>query len=153
MGNVYYITNPVGAEDVLAAYPDNEYAAEFGAAPDPANVKRTASVSGVGGVQVPLYKWVRINAISEKSLKVDFDGHPNDSTTPVFYDTASRHLNTTNTGSQVLEITSLAALPDGTRSSSSILAAPVPLNLSFQAALTLDGTNVPFSVPTSLTSG
>jgi hypothetical protein len=54
VGQVRYITNPIAAEDVLAANPDSEYFAEFGSNPVSANVKTTASVSGAGGVQGPL---------------------------------------------------------------------------------------------------
>src|ERR1700687_4000240 len=86
VGQVRYVTNPVATEDVLAANPDSEYAAEFGSSPVPANVKTTASVSGAGGVQGPLYKWVRINAVTEFSLQldVDFDLQPNDNTIPIY---------------------------------------------------------------------
>jgi len=147
VGQVRYVTNPVAAEDVLAANPDSEYAAEFGSAPVPANVKTTASVSGAGGVQGPLYKWVRINAVTEFSLQldVDFDLQPNDNTIPIYYDGAK--FNTTSTGSQVLEITSFAILPNGSQKLLQYLVAQVPL--TFNAALTLDGNNVQFTAPTS----
>jgi len=146
-GQVRYITNPIAAEDVLAANPDSEYAAEFGSAPLPANVKTTASVSGAGGVQGPLYKWVRINAVTEFSLQlnVDFDTQPNDNTIPIYYDGAK--FNTTSTGSQVLEITSFAILPNGSQKLLQYLVAPIPL--TFNAAVTLDGNNVQFTAPTS----
>ena len=149
IGNVYYITNPVGAEDVLAAYPDNEYKTEFGADPNPLNVKRTASVSGAGGVQGPLYKWVRINAISEQSLNLDvtpFDS-VKDATTPISYDGAQLNTSASSPGSQVLEITSFAILPNGSQKLLQYLIVPVPL--TFDAALTLDGNTVQFSAPTS----
>lgn len=147
IGQVRYITNPVGSEDVLATYPDSEYAVEFGSAPVPSNVQTTPSVSGVGAVQGPLYKWVRINAVSEFSLNldVDFDGLPNDQTIPLYYDGAK--FNTTSTGSQVLEITSFAILPNGSKKLLQYLAVPIPL--SFNAAVTLDGNSVQFSAPTS----
>ncbi len=147
VGQVRYVTNPVATEDVLAANPDKEYAAEFGSDPLPANVKTTASVSGAGGVQGPLYKWVRINAVTEFSLQlnVDFDTQPNDNTIPIYYDGAK--FNTTSTGSQVLEITSFAILPDRSQKFLQYLVAPIPL--TFNAALTLDGNSVQFSAPTS----
>jgi hypothetical protein len=148
VGQVRYVTNPVGTEDVLAANPDSEYASEFGSAPVPANVRTTASVSGAGGVQGPLYKWVRINAVTEFSLQLDVDSDsllPNDNTIPIYFDGAK--FNTTSTGSQVLEITSLAILPNGSQKLLQYLAVPIPL--SFNAALTLDGNNVQFSAPTS----
>jgi hypothetical protein len=146
MGQVRYITNPVGSEDVLANYPDKEYKDEFGSDPVPANVQTTASVSGVGGVQGPLYKWVRTNAVSEFSLNLDVDSDSSyDQTIPIYYNGAK--FNTTSTGSQVLEITSFAILPNGSQKTLQYLVVPVPL--SFNAALTLDGNNVQFTAPTS----
>jgi hypothetical protein len=147
VGQVRYVTNPVATEDVLAANPDSEYFAEFGSNPVPANVKTTASVSGAGGVQGPLYKWVRINAVTEFSLQlnVDFDTQPNDNTIPIYYDGAK--FNTTSTGSQVLEITSFAILPDRSQKLLQYLVAPIPL--TFNAALTLDGNNAQFSASPS----
>jgi hypothetical protein len=144
VGQALYITNPVGSEDVLATYLDSEYQAEFGFAP---TVQSTPSVSGVGGVQGPLYKWVRINAVTEFSLQldVDFDTLPNDNTIPIYYD--GTKFNTTSTGSQLLEITSFARLPNGSQKLLQYLVAPIPLN--FQAALTLDGNGVIFNTTTS----
>jgi hypothetical protein len=144
VGYARYITNPVGSEDVLATYLDSEYAAEFGSAPT--NKQSTPSVSGVGGVQGPLYKWVRINSVTEFSLQldVDSDGLPHDNTNPIYYDGAKF---STSSGSQVLEITSFAILPNGSQKLLQYLVVPVPL--TFNAALTLDGTNVQFSAPTS----
>ncbi len=70
IGQVRYILNPAQGEalaTLLATYPDNEYATEFGAAPVAANVKTIASVSTVtsGGTTYygPLFKWVRIRII------------------------------------------------------------------------------------------
>ena len=145
VGYVRYITNPVGAENVMAAYPDNEYFGEFSF--NPTNSQTTPSVSGVGGVQGPLYKWVRINAVTEVSLQldVDFDSQPNDNTIPIYYD--GTKFNTTSTGSQVLEITSFAILPNGSQKLLQYVIVPVPL--TFNAALTLDGNNPQFTAPTS----
>ena len=147
LGQVRYITNPVATEDVLAANPDSEYAAEFGSAPLPANVKTTASLSGAGGVQGPPYKWVRINAISEQSLNLDVKPLDSikDASPEIFYDGAQ--FNTSSSGSQVLEITSFAILPDRSQKFLQYLVAPIPL--TFNAALTLDGNSVQFSAPTS----
>jgi hypothetical protein len=146
VGYARYIKNPIASEDVFATYPDSEYKAEFGF--DPTNVLQTPSVSGVGGVQGPPYKWVRINAVTEFSLQldVDFDNIlPNDNTIPIYYDGAK--FNTTSTGSQVLEITSFASLPNGSQKLLQYLAVPIPL--TFNAAVTLDGNSVQFSAPTS----
>jgi hypothetical protein len=149
IGSVRYITNPVGTEDVLAAYPDAEYKDEFGSDPLPANTQTTPSLSGAGGVQGPLFKWVRINAISEVSLKLDvtpFDTFV-DPSPPIFYDGAQ--LNTSNSGSQVFEITSLAVLPNRSQKLLQYLVAPTPLNLNFAAALTLDGNTPQFTASPS----
>src|SRR5229473_333086 len=83
LGQVRYITNPVAAENVLAVYPDIQYDTEFGAgslaaATGAGNVNTIPSVSTVtsGGTtyQGPLFKWVRINPATEKSIGVDVDG-------------------------------------------------------------------------------
>src|ERR1700724_73914 len=65
---VRYVTNPSGAENVLATYPDGEYDAEFGSgALMAATVMTVASISPVAGISGALYKWVRINPITEAS--------------------------------------------------------------------------------------
>jgi len=87
---------------------------------------------------------VRINAVSEKSLNVDTDGdNLADSTTPLYYDGAlSRFSNSSSAGPQVLEITSLATLPNGSQKLVQYLVAAAPLTLPpFLAALTLSGSN------------
>ncbi len=67
-------------------------------------------------------------------------------TNPVYYD--GTRLNDTNSGSQVLEITSLAVLPNGSQKLVQYLTAPVPLTLPpFPAALTLAGSGVAYSAP------
>lgn len=160
IGKVLYITNPANGENVLTDYPDTEYPKEFLAAP--ATVNTTASVSTVGGIQGPLYRWVRINAVTDQALKIYVNGdntwHP---TTPLFYDGA--HLNVLSQGKQALEITALAALPNGTQKLLQYVAGPINLvnlglnfvtpttpNLIFPGALTLVGgaaQNVSFTGP------
>jgi hypothetical protein len=147
IGYVRYVLNPGPTEampTLLATYPDNEYATEFTAAP--LDVQTTASIwnrSPLNGLSVPgpLYKWVRINAVSEKSLKLDvgpaYDGFL-DPVTPVFY--YGTQLNVANSGAQVLEITALAVLPNGSQKLLQYLVAPVPIALPpFLAALTIAG--------------
>lgn len=149
---VRYITNPLGAQNVLTAYPDNEYAQEFGAAP--ANVQTIPSVSGTNAANIPgpLFKWVRINAVTEASLNIDVnqDGVL-DPTTPLFYDTA--HLpnpsmivpspaganpsSIPSTAKQVLEVTSFSVLPNGTEKLTQYLVTPESFGLSLPSALTL----------------
>ena len=165
MGNTYYLINPVGGEvitpwDSTSSYPDNQFRVEFGPIgfPAPTNPSPTAlsvwNRNPLQALNLPgaLYKWVRINAVSEQSLGLDvapYDGRRDP--TPVYYDGTS--LNDTNSGSQVLEITSLAVLPNGSQKLLQYLIAPIPLNLNFNAALTLDGKNmqpnVQFTVPNS----
>jgi hypothetical protein len=155
IGSVAYVLNPGPTEamgNILTTYPDGEYDTEFGSgALASATVTTTASIwnrSPLNSlVPGPLYKWVRINAVSELSLNLDvtpIDG-VKDASPPIFYD--GTQLNTSSSGSQVLEITSLAVLPNGSQKLLQYLAAPVPL--TFNAALTLDGTNVQVSAPTS----
>ena len=158
LGSVAYVLNPGPTEamgNILTTYADTEYDTEFGSgALASATVTWTASVwnrSPLNSLNIPgpLYKWVRINAVSEVSLNLDvtpIDG-VKDASPPIFYD--GTHLNTSFSGAQVLEITALAVLPNGSQKILQYLAAPVPINLSFNAALTLDGTNVGFAVPTS----
>jgi len=156
LGNVLYVLNPGPADNLatmLATYPDNEYATEFGAPPNPGNVTPISSVWNMPplnglGVPGPLYKWVRINAVSEQSLGLDTS--PYDGTidpTAVYYD--GTNLNDRNNGQQVLEITSLAVLPNGSEKMVQYLVAPTPLNLSFNAALTLDGNTPEFTASPS----
>jgi hypothetical protein len=103
-----------------------------------------------------LYKWVRINAVTAKSLNVpvapSYSGPPYDSTTPVFYDgtqPSGAQLNISNSGAQVLELTALAVLPNGSQKLVQYLVAPTPLNLNLSAALTLDGNSPQFTASTS----
>lgn len=160
LGQAIYIENPVAGEDVLAVYPDTEYAAEFsGTAFNPPIVKPTPSVSNQGGIPGPPYRWVRINAVTEASLKLVIDqSSPNDSTTPLYYDGA--HLNLHQIGTQVFEVTALAILPSGARANPTqkllqYIIAPdsVPLNFGgaggsgFASALTLVGNGVAYTGP------
>ena len=137
---VRYVLNPQGAEDVLSAYPDLEYDTEFGSGSLAAStVKIIASVSTGAGIPGALYKWVRINAITEASINLDVNGdHVKDTATPLFFDGAS--LNLTSTGNQALEVTSLAVLPDGTQKLLQYVVAPVQFNLNLPAAVVVSGT-------------
>jgi hypothetical protein len=164
VGQVRYITNPVAPENVLTAYPDTQYDTEFGAgalaaATGAGKVKTIPSVSTVtsGGTtyQGPLFKWVRINPATEKSIGVDVDGDgpPNDNATPLYYDPA--HLDAGGnpdpslivsaappaTAYQVFEVTSLAVLPNGSQKLLQYVVTPATLNLKFPSALTLNSNN------------
>jgi len=153
VGQVLYITNPVNGENVLTAYPDNEYQGEFGS--NPTTVNSVSSVSNAGGIQGPLYRWVRINAVTGKALKYSNDP------SLLYYDGA--HLTSNPTKSQALEITSLAVLPNGTQKMLQYVVASMSLadlnlrfttlpapNAAFPGALTLVGSvgqNVQFNGP------
>ena len=139
IGDVRYILNPNPAlnenmGNVLTTYPDNEYATEFTAAPNTTRVIASVSPNNAQGIPGPPYKWVRINAVSEISLKLA-DTYPfldgTQDPTPLYYD--GQHLSDTNSGRQVFEITALAVLPNPSGQSSQklvqYLVAPGPLTL------------------------
>lgn len=136
---VRYVTNPTGAENVLASYPDVEYDTEFGGgALAGATVMTIASISPVAGINGALYKWVRINPITEASINLDVNGdHVKDTTTLLFFD--GQHLNLNSAGQQALEVTSLAVLPNGTQKILQYVVAPTILTLNFPAAVTAVG--------------
>lgn len=155
-----YLINPLGAEtvapwDPTSTYPDAQYNQEFlGSCPSLPNPSRSAlSIWNRSPLNTlpfpgPLYKWVRINAVSEQSLNLDvspFDTHKD--ATAVYYD--GTQLNDIGAGSQVLELTALAVLPNGSQKLVQALVGPTPLNLSFPSALTLDGSSVSFATTTS----
>ncbi len=147
IGSVAYVLNPSPTEalaTLLATYPDTEYDNEFGGgALAGATVTTTASIWNSSplnalGVPGPLHKWVRINAVSEKSLNIDVDADfLADSIAPLYYD-GTHFSNNPSAGPQVLEITSLAVLPNGSQKLLQYLVAPNNLNLSFPSAITLD---------------
>ena len=83
IGDAYYVINPVPGETVApwdvatsTTYPDLEFGVEFGSSgyAQPPNASLSAnSVSTVAGIQGPLFKWVRINAVSEQWLHQGLD--------------------------------------------------------------------------------
>ena len=162
IGTVGYVLNPSPIDNagaMFAAYPDTEYDGEFGpGALGAANVQTTQSVwnrNPLSGLPFagPLYKWVRINAISEKSLNLDVDADGQaDSLTPLYYDSANRVFsNNPGAGSQALEFTALAVLPNGSQKLLQYLVAPTVVTLPpFRAALTLSdspGNNATYHAP------
>ncbi|HXC47561.1 MAG TPA: hypothetical protein VNU20_04660 [Candidatus Sulfotelmatobacter sp.] len=145
---VVYIINPLNAEVIApengssaSTYPDNEYKQEFGVDVSTRVITKFASVSPVAGMPGSLYKWVRINAVTEWSLGdcptgncgtgVDVNGDGTiDSVTPLFYNAANMNASrnamapglietavppATAQPSQALEITSYAVLPNGSQ--------------------------------------
>src|SRR5271154_1971004 len=146
--NVFYITNPANGENVLATYPDQEYGTEFPLSPVPTILGTIPSVSTVAGIQGQLYRWVRINGVTEKSLNIDVANNGMSDPGPLYFDGA--HLTPTPTGNQALEITSLAFLPNGTKKLLQYVVAPIALSPNFPAVLTLlgsPGNNVQFTSP------
>jgi len=166
VGSPVYVINPLPSETVTpwdssATYGDKGFNPEFAGSgfTMPSSPPWTYSIWNTSPLNSlsfpgPLYKWVRINAVSEKSLTLlvaPSYSAPYDPTTPVYFD--GTRLNISGTGSQVLELTALAVLPNGSQKLVQYLAAPTPLNLNFNAALTLDGKNMQpnaqFTVPNS----
>ncbi len=153
VGTLSYIVNPAPGESaatMLSTYPDTQYDREFGEGSYAAAIKTTTnSVSTVAGVQGPLYKWVRINAATERSLGIDVnrDGNLNN-VTPLFYDAGitpaslvvpPNPLAPPPTARQALEVTSLAVLPDGSQKTMQYVIAPATFGLNFPSAVTLAG--------------
>ena len=151
---VQYIMNPNAAAGeavgtILATYPDNEYDAEFGAgklaaASKGANIQSRAA-SNAANIPGPMFKWVRINPVTEFSLNMDVDnsGGALDQANVLYYETSNNPPSLTKTVSsttnQVLEVTSLAVLPNGSQKLVQYLVAPQLYNLQFPSALTLAG--------------
>jgi hypothetical protein len=178
LGQTLYVINAATGGETVApwnssnAFFDTQYQSEFGV---PASSAAWQSVNSVWnnnaqGIPGPVFKWVRINAVSENSLYMDVNQNGTmDTNYPLFYDPA--HLNgsgnpapsliwapsatpSTPTAVQALEITALAALPNGSQKILQYLVAPLPVDITpiapnqrFLAALTLDGNNVSYQGP------
>jgi hypothetical protein len=149
-GEVRYILNPMPGETVApwdlgtpTSYPDTEYNQEFGTNP-PGGPPTLPSVSSSSGIQGPMYKWVRINAItpaSQANAGVGTGG-PN---TPLLYNNTT--LTISPPGAQALEITSLASMGNGSQRMLQYVIAPITYNLIPPAALTLLGSTATFTGP------
>ena len=180
---VIYIINPLNGETVApadtsnsATYPDKEYMKEYGVDASSRIVTTYASISPVAGMPGPMFKWVRINAVTEQSLGdgatgtgpafVDVNGSGTmDSVTPLYYDPANMNASHNAmapglvdtiappaTAAQALEITAYAVLPNGSQKMLQAVVRPLVEfpNLTspgFTAALTLAGNNVTFTGP------
>lgn len=184
--DVRYILNPASGETVdptsasPSNYPDTEYQTDLGWSLSGANVQTIASVSSAAGMPGQPYKWVRINVVTEKALGVDVNGDGVvDTTTPLLYDPArvdgfnnpapslivpNPPNPTPATAVQVLEITSLGVLPNGSKRLLQYVVVPYlvstqvsfppsgpppgpPPNINFPGALTLAGNNVSYHGP------
>lgn len=169
LGKTVYVLNRLPGENVTPwdngnPYYDQEYKQEFNVEASSAAFSGVSSVwdNNARGIPGPVYKWVRINAATEQSLFLDvnWDGSY-DTATPIYYDPA--HLDSHNnpapslivtsipppTAVQVLEVTALASLPNGSQKMLQYVVAPISPNLTFPAALTLAGNDVTFSGPAS----
>lgn len=167
LGQTLYVINRLPSESIVPwdssnLNYDSEYQSEFGVPASSATWQSVYSVwdNNVQGIPGPTFKWVRINAVTEASLYIDvnYSGSFN-STRKLYYDPA--HLDSygnpwpslistfspPSTAVQALEITALASLPSGSKKILQYLVAPVTPNLTFPAALTLDGYSDVFNSP------
>ncbi len=166
-----YVLNPVSGESIAPwdsanKYFDQQFSQEFGVAcggggglppnPSPSTLSdwNRGPLNGLP-FPGPFYKWVRINAVTERSLNLDVS--PYDTAIDpnlVYYDGAV--LNDRSKGSQVLEITALAVLPNGSQKLLQYLVAPQQIALPpFLAALSLldgPGNGVTFHAPATNSS-
>jgi hypothetical protein len=153
MGDTYYLINPVGGETITpwvsgSTYEDKQFGIEFGPSGFAAPTNPSPEALSVWNknpllalnLPGPLYKWVRINAVSEKSAGIDADNDSlADNTVPLYYDGA-HFSNNPLAGPQVLELTAFAVLPNGSQKLVQYLVAPVPVQLPpLLASLTLSG--------------
>lgn len=173
VGQVRYILNPgpgESASSLLTTYPDNEYATEFGSAPSSSNTQSLASVSTVtsNGTTYygPLFKWVRINAATEKSIGTDVNQDGTiDSTTPLYFDPTHTtalgttqpslivppmvagvpNLTATPNARQAYQVTAYAQMPDGSKKTVQYVIAPVTYPVNFPSAVTLAGNSITFN--------
>lgn len=164
-----YVLNPAGGENITpwdpgnAAYYDSEFGQELGAicgGTPPSPSPTTPSVWNkppLNGLPFPgpLYKWVRINGVTEKSLNLDVCPYDGLGASLVFYGVVNPPcnpalgLNDQGAGAQVLELTALAALPNGSQKLLQYLVAPQPLSLNLPAALIMAGASPNFSASRS----
>src|SRR6267142_1078236 len=151
LGHVIYITNPLPSgspPDIVdptnlgnpATYPDTDWATEFPLYNPPSSVQTVPSAVNLAGSPNPLYKWVRINALTEDAIRVDVNNtgpssHPYNQNKIVYFD--GNNLTRTVAHYQALGVTALAALPDGSRKLLQYVVAPITLQVPIAAALTL----------------
>jgi hypothetical protein len=153
LNQVTYIGNPNTAAGeslgtILATYPDNQYDLEFGAGKLAAATKNgpVQSLAGnnASNIPGPMYKWVRINPVTEKSLNTDVNNDGvYDAASTLYYETSTTpptlSLTPSSTAYQVMEITALAVLPNGSEKLLQYLVTPQVYNLNFPSAVTLAG--------------
>ena len=174
LGQTLYVINRLPGDNIVPwdpgnTYYDKEYQSEFNQAASSASWQSVSSVWDESplGFPGPVYKWVRITAATEQSLYLDVDSDgAYDHAIPIYYNPTQvdshgnpapsliKTLSPPATAVQVLQITALAYLPNGSQKLLQYVVAPMGQNnLSFPAALTLNGPNVgnspltPFSLP------
>lgn len=150
LGHVIYIRNPIGGETVDPTnlgnpntYPDTEYQKDFPGFYPPSSVVYAASVQNIAGSPNALYKWVRINALTEFSIRSDVNnsnpGDPTQENTAQTIRFDGTNLSRQAAPYQALGVTALAALPDGSRKLLQYVVAPITLQVPVSAALTIAG--------------
>jgi hypothetical protein len=164
LGQTVYVINRLPGDNIAPwdssnTYYDNEYQTEFGVQASSASWQSVYSVwdNNIQGIPGPIFKWVRINAATEQSLFLQVNASGSyDNTTPIYYDPYHLHsgnpwpslvVGSTPTAVQALEVTAMAELPSGSKKMLQYLVAPISVNLTFPAALTLDGYSDAFSSP------
>src|SRR5579864_121844 len=167
LGQTVYVINRLPGDNIAPwdssnTYYDSEYQTEFGTAASSATWQSVYSVwdNNIQGMPGPIYKWVRINAATEQSLFLHVNGTGSyENTTPIFFDPfhvdnlgnpwPSLVVGSTPTAVQALEVTAMAELPGGSKKILQYLVAPIAFNLTFPAAITLDGSGVQYTGPGS----
>ena len=150
LGHVIYIRNPIGGETVDPTnlgnpntYPDTEYQKDFPGFYPPSSVVYAASVQNIAGSPNALYKWVRINALTEFSIRSDVNnsnpGDPTQENTVQTIRFDGTNLTRQPAPYQALGVTALAALPDGSRKLLQYVVGPITLQIPVTAALMLSG--------------
>ena len=158
--DVRYILNPASGETVdptSGTYLDTDYANEMGWPLSAANVVTINSTYQSASIPGPVYKWVRINPITEYALNLDVNGDGVlDRATPLLYDPARvvgaaptpapslilpTSIPSTPTAVQALEVTSLAVLPNGSKRLLQYVVAP--LLVSTQISTQVDSPTPP----------
>jgi hypothetical protein len=168
-----YVMNRLSGENVVPWDPSNQYYdKEYGSEFFPLSASSTGIYPAYSvwdytispNLPGPMYKWVRITAATEQSLYLDVDSNNIfDNSIPIYYNPSQvdSHGNPSpslvlgpQTGAvQVLQITALAELPNGSQKLLQYVVAPIGQSFNFPAALTMDGPNVghnatyPFVMP------
>jgi len=153
LGHAIYITNPSPgppAETVDPTalgnpdeFPDTEWAKEFPSYNPPSSIQIVPSVQNLAsmpGAQNALYKWVRINALTEQAIQIDVNdtnpgGYVYNTSKIIYFDGTNLTRNVAQY--QALGITALAALPDGSRKLLQYVVGPSGANMQVYSAVTM----------------